>query len=220
MKVTTPQHTLTRACQAEGPQCAARLPVTIENISRCPLRITELRIVTAGWANRSFYWHLVRRSPWSVTLQPGQRVLHTLLLDAPGRYSVWLGFKGGQGTVRNWNPELQSIDVYAAAHRSAIAACQKCRGHFGQHGITGTLGCICATTDGDKVCLDGNDCQSECVFQRVRIVATPQGKRGLLEGRCAASRTVFGCHRFVPRGARSAGPRPLPLAPPGQTCLD
>ena len=99
--------------------------------------------------------------------------------------------------------------------------CRACGGEWAQHGISHEPSCLCPTTDADKRCRDGADCQGQCVAdagEREVISAGPPA-RGYFLGKCSRFRTSFGCHRFIARGAVQAGPVSLD-EPPSEICAD
>ncbi|MFO0566386.1 MAG: hypothetical protein U0263_12025 [Polyangiaceae bacterium] len=70
---------------------------------------------------------------------------------------------------------------------------------WGPHGLSGDVGCICATGDGGKACQSPLDCRAECLvddaepYRGVRCGSAgcngPEPR-----GRCARYWTSFGCN--------------------------
>lgn len=105
---------------------------------------------------------------------------------------------------------------------TTAAGCQACNGVWGTHGIATVESCVCRTHDPGKRCRDGNECEGACVAtadpEREITEAGPP-PRGYFVGRCSELITVFGCNRFIDRGAVARGPVPLG-EPPAQMCVD
>jgi hypothetical protein len=100
-------------------------------------------------------------------------------------------------------------------------ACAACQGKWGRHGLAEAESCLCRTKDGGRPCLDGAECQGQCVARDGDFVVVEKGPppRGHYKGKCSEFDTTFGCHRFVPRGARKKGPLPAEDAA-DQLCYD
>jgi hypothetical protein len=102
------------------------------------------------------------------------------------------------------------------------AECKACNGVWGVHGISQEESCNCRTHDGGKRCLDGADCEGMCVAADAPerdVIEAGTPPRGFFVGRCSELMTVFGCNRFIDRGASARGPTPL-AEPPAQLCVD
>jgi hypothetical protein len=100
-------------------------------------------------------------------------------------------------------------------------ACAACQGKWGRHGLADAESCLCRTKDGGRPCLDGAECQGQCVARDGDFVVVQKGPppRGHYKGKCSEFDTTFGCHRFVPAGARKRGPLPAEEAA-DQLCYD
>jgi hypothetical protein len=77
------------------------------------------------------------------------------------------------------------------------------------HGIEPIESCICKTGDGGRECLDGKDCEGECIVDgtaefQVMDATTPP--RGFYRGHCAAYDTTFGCFRHLADGVAAVLP--------------
>lgn len=51
------------------------------------------------------------------------------------------------------------------------AACRACKGVWGAHGLTGSVGCICATRDGGRSCTGPHECEAECMVDDPMSIA-------------------------------------------------
>src|SRR5688572_32181626 len=100
-------------------------------------------------------------------------------------------------------------------------ACAACNGKWARHGLAEQESCICRTKDGGRACLDGAECQGQCVARESDFVVVEKGPppRGHYKGKCSEFDTVFGCHRFVPMGAKKKGPQEAADAA-DQLCYD
>jgi len=101
------------------------------------------------------------------------------------------------------------------------AECARCNGVWGRHGLAQTDGCNCRTGDAGKVCRQAEDCQGQCVLKdppdTETLTAGPPATGHFL-GRCSEFETVFGCSRFLGKGAAHA-PVNLAEVPPA-LCVD
>ena len=90
-------------------------------------------------------------------------------------------------------------------------ACDLCQGLWAAHGIELEETCICKTTDDGHECVDGNDCEGECLLEgdaEFHVMDQSDPPRGYYKGHCAAYDTTFGCFRHIPNDIQSE----LPLA--------
>jgi hypothetical protein len=90
-------------------------------------------------------------------------------------------------------------------------ACDACQGLWAAHGIEPVETCICKTNDEGRDCLDGNDCQGECLLAddaEFHVMDRGDPARGYYRGHCASYDTTFGCFRHIPDAIGSE----LPLA--------
>ena len=91
-------------------------------------------------------------------------------------------------------------------------ACAACQGAWAIHGIEPDPTCICKTSDVGKDCLDGRDCQGECLIEgtpEFHVMEQGDPSRGYFRGQCAPYDTTFGCFLRIPDDVMAA----LPLAP-------
>jgi hypothetical protein len=100
--------------------------------------------------------------------------------------------------------------------------CRACSGEWSIHGVATFESCVCRTCDGGKRCRDGNDCQGQCIAddepeQEITDAGPPA--RGFFVGRCSELEPVYGCYRFIDRGATANGPGLL-SDPPQPVCAD
>lgn len=110
----------------------------------------------------------------------------------------------------------------AAARPTTAEGCRACNGLWGPHGIAVEPSCNCRTHDGGKACRDGAACEGVCVAAEVperEVVTAGPPPRGYFVGRCSDLVTVFGCGRFIDRGASARGPVALD-DPPAAMCVD
>ena len=95
---------------------------------------------------------------------------------------------------------------------STREACDACQGLWGVHGIEDVETCICRTNDEGHECIDGNQCQGECLLaEDAEFHVMDQGDppRGYYVGSCSGYDVTFGCFRHVPSDVSSE----LPLTP-------
>ena len=110
-------------------------------------------------------------------------------------------------------PERVSAPVTEAPARERpetkeACAAAACNGKWGRHGMADVESCLCRTKDKGRPCLDGAECEGQCVAGDKDFVVVDKGPppRGHYKGLCSEFDVTFGCHRFVPRGARTRGP--------------
>jgi hypothetical protein len=95
---------------------------------------------------------------------------------------------------------------------STKEGCDACHGLWSVHGIEDVETCICRTNDEGQDCIDGNECQGECLLaEDAEFHVMDQGDppRGYYVGSCAGYDTTFGCFRHVPTDISGE----LPLTP-------
>jgi hypothetical protein len=87
-------------------------------------------------------------------------------------------------------------------------ACDACNGLWGEHGIEPIETCICATKDAGKNCMDGDQCEGQCIVTDETLEVTEPGEtpRGFYVGRCSDYDTTFGCYQVAPSGTLEHGP--------------
>jgi hypothetical protein len=162
---------------------------------------------------------------------------------APGRdvsYPVHLGREESPVVSARFSTDdgldaaiVSTLHVTASARDRARAECDACHGDWGRHGMLGLEGCLCRMADAGRECEDARDCEGECVATGHRIVRQGHPPRRLANGtipvaetlvvavgRCSEFRAQFGCHAYVPEGARESGPQPLRLLPLATICRD
>jgi hypothetical protein len=120
-------------------------------------------------------------------------------------------------------PAAQAVPAArsATAEPADAEGCRACGGEWANHGLSQQPTCLCPTSDADKRCRDGGECQGQCLAddgEREVIEAGPPA-RGYFVGKCSHFRTSFGCHRALAAGALKAGPTALE-EPPNQICAD
>lgn len=129
---------------------------------------------------------------------------------------------------------LRSLHVTNSGYQRARAECVACRGVWASRGIRMVAGCACRMPDAGRSCEDGGDCQGECLPTGLRWVGRSRapwiptdGRRvsaspatAVRTGRCSAFPIQFGCHEYIPAGARADGPRPPSLLGVARVCVD
>ncbi|MGC4091105.1 MAG: hypothetical protein QM756_25165 [Polyangiaceae bacterium] len=127
-------------------------------------------------------------------------------------------------------PAAASATAPAASASSAAAPskprteeeCRTCNGEWGQHGLTQIAFCNCRTKDPGKRCRDGAECEGLCVADEVperEVVKAGPPPLGYYVGKCSDVVKVFGCRRFIARGAASEPPHDL-SEPLPKICFD
>jgi len=87
--------------------------------------------------------------------------------------------------------------------------CDACQGNWAAHGIAEEETCICKTNDEGHSCLDGNDCQGECLLDgdpEFHVMDQGDPPRGYYQGHCAGYDTTFGCFLHIPDDTQSQLP--------------
>jgi hypothetical protein len=90
-------------------------------------------------------------------------------------------------------------------------ACDACQGLWDVHGVEPVETCICKTSDFGHDCLDGKDCQGECILDgdpEFHVMEQGDPPLGYYQGHCAPYDTTFGCFSRIPDDVATA----LPLA--------
>lgn len=120
------------------------------------------------------------------------------------------------------SPAQSAPVTFVNATRRSESDCRACNGVWKTHGLSRNPSCNCRTRDAGTRCSDGAECQGQCVAEeRAEQVIVDPGPpaRGHFVGRCSDVMTVFGCHRFIARGAMGAGAVDLSVPPP-KICFD
>lgn len=100
--------------------------------------------------------------------------------------------------------------------------CDACGGLWAVHGIEPAESCICKTSDADKRCYDGRDCQGQCLVDKeigFQVTNPSDPPRGFFTGTCSPYDTTFGCHFLIPPGTSDQLPLPAWEAVQ-QMCID
>lgn len=100
-------------------------------------------------------------------------------------------------------------------------ACRACNGEWGQHGLSQEPSCLCRTRDHGRACLDGSECEGDCLFagDPPRVIETGPPRRGYHVGRCSEFVTSFGCHPLLIDGTKQQPPTDLSEEVP-TLCID
>ena len=105
---------------------------------------------------------------------------------------------------------------------STKEACDACQGLWAAHGIEAEEVCICKTSDEGRECIDGTDCQGECLLDgdaEFHVMEQGNPPRGYYRGRCAGYDTTFGCFRHIADDVQ--GQIPLTADEAGESiCVD
>ena len=119
------------------------------------------------------------------------------------------------------NPSVRHQDP-PPMRPSTKDACDACQGLWGVHGIEDVEVCLCKTSDEGRECLDGDECQGECLLDpdaEFQVMHGSDPPRGYYKGHCASYDTTFGCFRHVPTAVKSQ--LPLPADEAGEfVCVD
>lgn len=187
-------------CKEDGQfwpgSCVARIDVLVHNCSHADVSVAGMTLQMDGDAQ--IHWEYEDElvapgqtwSPEGVVVPPsGQFTMQIhLLLDGQQSDTLEVDFQVTNTTMDD-----------------ARQACQDCSGDWGPHGMLGTVGCLCRTTDAGTPCDDGNDCEGQCISVDGQFV-------------CSEFFTVFGCHSYLPPGW-SEEPHPELVKAP-HVCVD
>jgi len=83
---------------------------------------------------------------------------------------------------------------------STKEACDACQGIWAVQGIESEESCICKTNDEGRACVDGKDCQGECLLDgdaEFHVMEHSDPPRGYYRGHCAGYDLTFGCFRHI-----------------------
>ena len=100
--------------------------------------------------------------------------------------------------------------------------CDACGGLWEVHGIAPAESCICRTSDGGKRCLDGRECEGQCLVDEsvgFEVMNESDPPRGFFTGTCSTYDTTFGCHFIIPSGVEELLPLPADEAAK-HLCID
>jgi hypothetical protein len=109
----------------------------------------------------------------------------------------------------------------AEGEAMARRACDQCHGDWGVQGFNPAPSCNCRTTDVGRVCLDGSECQGQCLSSPASQVVTSAGppRLGYYIGECSEFEHSYGCHIALQNGVNTGAPLDLDEAPP-TLCID
>ena len=100
--------------------------------------------------------------------------------------------------------------------------CDACQGLWAAHGVEPVETCICKTNDEGRACIDGSECQGECLLDgdpEFHVMEPGDPPRGYYQGSCAGYDTTFGCFRHLPTDIQMQ--LPLTADDAGETiCVD
>jgi hypothetical protein len=135
---------------------------------------------------------------------------------------------GGCGSASSADPAMMARGSQRAPQDptsprpSNKEACDACQGIWAVHGIESEATCICKTSDEGQECIDGKDCQGECLLDEdseFHVMDQSDPPRGYYRGHCAAYDTTFGCFRHIADGI--GGQVPLTAEEAGENiCVD
>jgi hypothetical protein len=195
-------------CTEDPPACEGRIPIAIENCGPGGLMLEFIDVVgpNGGVMTMNF-------SPETM-LRTGESVEREGFVAQEGDYRVLVHAAERDGTAVDAGPV--TVPVSNPALDADRAACTACRGSWGPHGITGHVGCICATSDAGRECRDGGECEGECVFERFDEVSPGMG---VPVGRCSEAEFLFGCNALLRDSVAAEPPQSLPGRVP-TICID
>ncbi len=167
-------------------------------------------------------------TPAESTLAPGASWTKESTFFREGDHSVVATLREGEALV---DTDPVQLRIENPARDTALLQCEACNGTWGVYGISSTEGCNCSTTDGGKVCRDGDDCEASCMFDRFEVVRVgsrtcaadgscavePELARPV--GRCNGTVMSFGCKARIKAGASKDPAVTLPSRAPVQ-CVD
>lgn len=102
--------------------------------------------------------------------------------------------------------QLFGLIGQATPDSAAQAACARCNGDWGVHGLAPTPGCNCRTNDAGRSCFAREQCQGACLLD-TRVPAGPASvvvvdpgppRLGHFVGQCAEFVTSYGCRATAP----------------------
>ncbi len=221
------------ACKDEHRDCSATVPIGVVNCTDTPVVLEQIWLRAWKASPNDGYIQLTFDHP---TLQPGEargREVH--VSSEQHRELEAYGWRSAAARERGEPLELLargSVTITNPALRVAQAECRACNGIWGPVGMMGTLTCNCATKDAGETCDDGDDCEGTCLFEKMLVLEAPQAPRcdpggacsaklglGRPQGKCSATRMVFGCKSRIARGASKEPPVTLPARAPF-SCVD
>ena len=215
VRIEIPKISSLRRCLHGWDECEGEVPVSIENCLSVEVRAEDVRLESVHALSVT-----ASSEPWS-PIAAGERATRAVRVhDAatyhavvrvrvpprttqPG-YTV-LGAWSNEGTVEN--------PVYLRARE----ACKACNGDWGRHGIMQREGCICRSRDFGKVCRDGDECDGDCLFQRVENLGHGLGRR---VGKCSELVGDFGCVSYIAHGESKQPPHRLTAITRTERCVD
>jgi hypothetical protein len=193
------------ACKDEYRDCDADIPLVAKNCSKEFLEFVKLEMFEQN--RRSL---VLEFSPPSI-IPPGAAWQEKVPWSTSGDLQAVVYFRppGSGGTGESASAEVK---VKNAGLEAAQAACQRCNGTWGKFGVNNKERCDCKTKDAGKKCLDGDECQGECLFDTYDL-------KGREIGHCSDNERVRGCVNIVAKGQSKIPPtNPPPRKLP--TCLD
>jgi hypothetical protein len=191
-------------CQDEHRDCEIEIPLLAKNCTKDFLEFVKLEMLENG--RRSL---VLEFSPASI-VPPNAAWQEKIPWTTPGDLEAIVYYRPvGSGDP---SPVRAAIKVKNAKLEKAKAACQECGGTWGRYGVNHKEGCNCKTKDAGKRCMDGDECQGQCMFDGY-------DQKGAEVGHCSDEARVTGCKNIVQKGQSKFPPRnPPPRKLP--TCLD
>lgn len=192
-------------CPQDFRECSGTIEVRVEH---CGTGVARLHTVTLLSANVTGY------GTYPVVVTPGESRAMLVAFHSSGAAqstSVLARLTHADG-----RESISSVQVVFRnpARDRAQRQCRACRGDWGRHGMLGYGSCICRTRDAGRRCTDGRDCEGICLQTGTERVVTRRCRtRDCIEeygmravGRCSEFVGQFGCHTYIPDGARDRRP--------------
>lgn len=163
-------------------------------------------------------------------IAPGQTATHEFSMRRAGTFVVRAHMTSATSDLDVGF--VRTLEFTNTPRDRAMAACAQCNGAWGRRGMLQIEGCACRMPDAGHPCEDPTDCQGVCLSTGMRVVRrasrshnadgtiTVRPTLAVAVGRCSEFHTMFGCHGYIPEGARAAGPQAIYSLPRGIRCTD
>ncbi len=192
--------------------CGVRVPFGITNCTTDSINVRHMRVTDAKGRIIEYDTGSDGRS-----IAPGKsELVFRFNFSATGQYSIVATGDDDRSIG------IGAFKVSNSVHDAAVASCKKSGGTLERLGMHGIEGCNRKTADGNKVCRDGDECESACLFERFEVIepaTTTRHAMGRPVGKCSGTSANFGCHAFIRRGASRDRPISLPNRA-NVTCVD
>ncbi len=206
-------------------QCEVPAQVTVRNAGQ-----DDLRIHSIAWRSERPASSFAARSagdlplPEPPVLRAGDRVALPVVVETDSTFTLEVAVRS-QDCVAVFTRRFAFEVTNRAGKEAALRACSRCGGAWGRWGFLQTEACMCRMPDQRKACTDGADCAGDCVWDGEAAAVTSRGRGGEPDlgfalGRCSEFQLAPGCEFRIDRGARAAGPQPLPIRSFSFGCID